>query len=214
MAGIRKRRETGSPARDRSLRGAFSGTPSMEAVRGWVEDANAGFVAEHDPVDLPPTPRMALAVVACMDCRLTGRLDEALGLRPGDAYVIRVAGNTVAGSDDVTRSVAIAVLEMGVRNILVVGHTGCGMTRIDPLAFSEKMSARGVSRFALGFQPLREWLGLFRDEARNVHDTIEKIRTSPAIPRDVAVAGALIDTATCELTWLETTEPSDRAARP
>lgn len=177
---------------------------SMESIRERLQEANAAYVEEHEAEEnLPRAPRLSLAVVACMDARLTGRLEPALGLNPGDAVVVRVAGNTIAGTDDVSRSLAVAVFEQGVRYVLVVGHTDCGMTRVEPLGFSERLSERGISRFALGAVPLREWLGIFRDEVQNVRDTVQKLRCAPMLPKDVQIAGALMDVHTGELTWLQ-----------
>lgn len=176
---------------------------TLESIRQHIADANADYVARHKPLEIAAAPRMGLAVVACMDSRLTGRLEAALGLRPGDAAMIRVAGNTVAGTDDLTRSLVIATVEQGVRTILVVGHTDCAASAMDPLAFGERLSDRGVRRFALGPVPLREWLGLFRDVAQNVRDTVRRLQEAPALPKDVQVIGALFDIRTAELTWLD-----------
>ncbi len=179
------------------------GDLAPEDLQRRLGDANAAYVAAHARTAIPSTPRLGLAVVACMDCRLTGRLEDALGLRPDDAVVIRVAGNTAAGTDDLTRSLVIAVVEQKVRTILVVGHTDCALASIEPLAFRERLSERRVSRLALGTQPLREWLGLFPDVAQNVRDTVAKLRQTPALPRDVRVLGALMEVQTGELTWLD-----------
>lgn len=177
--------------------------PSMLEIRRRMGDANAAYVAAYGEEKLPVNPRLKLAVVTCVDCRLTARLDEALGLQPGDAVVIRIAGSTFGGTDDVTRSLAVAIFSQGVRNILVVGHTHCGVARIDPLLFEEEMARRGVSRMSVGIIPLRDWLGIFAGEALNVREMVRKLRLAPLIPNDVEIAGALFDTETAELTWLE-----------
>jgi carbonic anhydrase len=179
------------------------GAVTMSAIRRRVSEANAAHVAAHAPLALTRIPRLSLAVVTCVDCRLTGRLDAALGLRPGDAVVIRVAGNTFGGTDDLSRSLAAVVFDQGIRIILVVGHTECGVARIDPLSFGESVAARGVSRMALGAMPLREWLGMFRDEAENVRETVRRIRSAALFPKDVEVAGALFHVRTAEITWLD-----------
>ncbi len=183
---------------------AEPGEPAdLEGIRRRIAAANAAYVEEMAEVDLPPEPRLALAVVACVDCRLAGRLEDALGLRPGDAVMIRVAGNTFGGTDDLTRSLAVAVFTQGVRSILVVGHTDCGLTRIDPMEFRDRLYARGVSTFAMGGFMTREWLGVFSDADENVRDTVRRLRAAPILPKDVQVAGAVIDTRTGALSWVD-----------
>jgi len=70
---------------------------------------------------VPPEPRLKLAVVTCMDARLD--VFKLLGLRPGDAHVIRNAGGVV--SDDVIRSLAVSQERLGTREVMVVHHTEC-----------------------------------------------------------------------------------------
>ncbi|MBI3948126.1 MAG: carbonic anhydrase [Armatimonadetes bacterium] len=195
-------------AKSHSTRAARDSGPadapeSMDSIRQRLSEANAAYTRRHEPLTLPGAPRLALAIVACVDPRLTGRLEPMLGLKPGDATMVRVAGNTIGGTDDISRSLAVAVFEQGVRYVVVVGHTDCGVAKVEPLEFAERLSERGISRFALGALPLREWLGVFRNEAQNVRDTVQKLRTAPMLPKDVAVAGALLDVHTGELTWLD-----------
>jgi len=91
----------------------------------WPEAGDAG------PAD-PAAPRRRLAVVCCMDCRV----DPAalLGLRPGDAHVLRNAGARV--TPDVVRSLAASQHLLGTRQIVVLGHTDCrGLEKAgDPFA--------------------------------------------------------------------------------
>ena len=76
----------------------------------------------HDAM-APVTPRLRLAIVTCMDARLMP--PDALGLQPGDAHIIRNAGGRV--TDDVLRSLAVSCAVLGVRRIVVIPHTQCGM---------------------------------------------------------------------------------------
>jgi carbonic anhydrase len=66
-------------------------------------------------------PRRRLVVITCMDARIDPL--AVLGLRLGDANVIRNAGATV--SDDVLRSLGAAVSKLGVVRAVVMGHTDC-----------------------------------------------------------------------------------------
>jgi len=73
--------------------------------------------------NLSARPMERLAVVTCMDARID--VFGMLGLRIGDAHVIRNAGGTV--TSDVIRSLAISQRKLGTRDVIVVAHTGCGM---------------------------------------------------------------------------------------
>jgi carbonic anhydrase len=107
--------------------------------RAWTPDRLAGRPPAHATTETDPpgttdpgTPRRRLAVLCCMDCRL----DPAalLGLRPGDAHILRNAGARV--TPDVVRSLAASQHLLGTRQIVVMGHTDCrGLERAgDPFA--------------------------------------------------------------------------------
>ena len=85
---------------------------------------NESYVAEFgDKADLPLPPAAKTAVVACMDARLN--VYGALGLKEGDAHVIRNAGGVV--TDDAIRSLAISQRLLGTEEIILIHHTDCGM---------------------------------------------------------------------------------------
>ena len=85
--------------------------------------ANRRYAAGFDAGDLAGAPARNAAVVTCMDARIDPY--RVLGLRPGDAHVIRNAGGVV--TDDVLRSLTISQRLLGTREIVVIQHTGCGM---------------------------------------------------------------------------------------
>ena len=91
----------------------------------------AGRTVEPRVARLRAAPRLQVAVVACMDARLM--VDDLLGLRPGDAHVIRNAGGII--TDDVLRSLAISQRRLGTREVVVIRHTDCGMLGFDDGAF-------------------------------------------------------------------------------
>jgi carbonic anhydrase len=156
-------------------------------------------------------PRKHLAVVTCMDCRLLEMFEPALGLQRGDAVELRTAGATISqperlgAANDLIRSLAGAIYLLGVREVLVVGHTQCGLSRVDPAALSDAMQALGVDptqlieREHLGdLQGLVNWVGAFSDVHLNVQEVVEVIRTSPYLPR-IPVHGLVIDITTGKL---------------
>src|SRR5262245_25510665 len=84
---------------------------------------NDAYVASFASGDLPMPPGKPVAVLACMDARLN--VYGALGLREGDAHVIRNAGGVV--TDDAIRSLLISQRLLGTREIILIHHSDCGM---------------------------------------------------------------------------------------
>ena len=153
----------------------------------WVEERNR-------PVTKVPAKRIAL--FTCMDTRLVEFLEPAMGLKRGDAKVIKSAGNTmVEDGGEVIRSLVVAVHALGCEEIYVIGHEDCGMSQIDEAELERKMRERGVPQAAIdSLQPgLHRWLGAFHDLHGNVRQVTEHIRNSPLIPNDVPVHGLMFD---------------------
>ena len=161
--------------------------------------ANEAYISRGGRGGPPLGSSPKLVVVACDDARLTGLLEPALGLDPGEATVIRNAGGTItAGDDSVMRSVAAAVYAHGVRCVAVVGHSDCKMAG-DSRPFIDGMSRAGVARSSLGGRDLREWLGLFGSVETNVRTIIQTLKESPALPAGIDLYGLWIDSATGKL---------------
>src|SRR3970040_1195187 len=88
-----------------------------------AQQANAAYASSFALGHLTLPPAKQLAVVTCMDARLT--IEPMLGLRTGDAHVIRNAGGLV--TDDALRSLILSHKLLGTETILVIEHTDCGM---------------------------------------------------------------------------------------
>jgi carbonic anhydrase len=141
-------------------------------------DNNAAYVSTFDQADLPRPPARKLAVLACMDARLDPA--KVLGLQEGDAHVIRNAGGVV--SDDALRSLAISQNLLGTEAIILIHHTDCGMLTFTDEDFAQKLEDE------TGERP--EWRAhAFEDLETNVRDSIDKIKTSPFVPRTDNVKG-------------------------
>jgi carbonic anhydrase len=167
---------------------------------------------------LPPighAPRKQLAVITCMDCRLVQVFEPALGLQRGDAVELRTAGATISQNEregaenDLIRSLAGAVYLLGVREVLVVGHTECGLANVQPAALTASMQALGVNPNDLiehehlgDVQGLMRWLGAFSDVHVNVSEVVQVIRNSPYLPK-LPVHGLVIDIHTGKLEVVE-----------
>ena len=137
---------------------------------------------------LPVPPSRHVAVVACMDARLD--VYSLLGLRPGEAHVIRNAGGAV--TDDVIRSLAISQRLLGTSEILLVHHTECGM-----LTFTDDEFRKAIED-ETGIRPT--WAAeAFADVDGDVRQSIARIKTSPFLPHTDRVHGYVFDVATGRL---------------
>jgi carbonic anhydrase len=146
------------------------------------------YAASFDKGDLPLPPARKVAVVACMDARLTP--SALLGLQEGDAHVIRNAGGVV--TDDAIRSLAISQLLLGTEEIILIHHTDCGM-----LTFTDDEFKRSVQD-DVGLKP--QWAAeAFPDLDEDVRQSIARIKASPFIPRKDAVRGFVYDVETGRL---------------
>ena len=144
-------------------------------------------------------PDKKLAVLSCMDTRLSVLLQEALGLRNGDAKIIKNAGAVIPSPwDSAMRSLIVAVYELGVNEIMVVAHTTCGACHMSFGHFKEEMLRRGVpeSELLRSDVDLDSWLEGFHDTEKSVRDTVSTIVNHPLIPSDVTVRGFIIDSET------------------
>ena len=147
-------------------------------------------------------PDKKLAVLSCMDTRLSVLLQDALGLKNGDAKIIKNAGAIVPSMwDSAMRSIIVAVYELGVTEIMVVAHTNCGACHMSFAHFKEEMLRRGISEIELSRSDidLDAWLEGFHDTEKSVRDTVAAIVNHPLLPRDVSVRGFIIDSATGQL---------------
>lgn len=100
----------------------------MELDTGPSTEQALSAAARHAASFRPARGTSArMAVVACMDRRLD--VMDLFGLRAGEAYIIRNAGGVL--TQDVRRSLAIAQSQLGVKDIVLVHHTDCGMLGLD-----------------------------------------------------------------------------------
>ena len=151
-------------------------------------------------------PDKKLAVLSCMDTRLSILLQEALGLENGDAKIIKNAGAVIPSLwDSAMRSLIVAVYELGVEEIMVVAHTTCGACHMSFHHFKDLMLERGIPESELSREDidLDEWLEGFHDTEKSVRGTVETIVRHPLIPSDVTVRGFIIASVTGELTEVQ-----------
>ena len=176
-----------------------------------IIEFNKTFVASkaYEQYVTDKYPDKRLAVLSCMDTRLTELLPAALGLKNGDAKIIKNAGGLVISPfDSALRSLIVAIYELGVEEIMVVAHTGCGACHMSYDHFHHEMIARGVTDETLDTVrhcgiDLDKWLEGFKDTPESVRKTVDTIKTHPLVPRDVTVRGFIIDSTTGALEEIE-----------
>jgi carbonic anhydrase len=137
---------------------------------------------------LPLPPSRHVAVVACMDARLN--VYAILGLKDGEAHVIRNAGGVI--TDDEIRSLTISQRLLGTQEIILIHHTDCGM-----LTFTDDGFKASIQQDT-GIKP--EWAAeAFPDLDEDVRQSINRIKASPFIPQKGSVRGFVFDVATGKL---------------
>jgi carbonic anhydrase len=149
---------------------------------------NATYAASFDKGELPLPPARHVAVVACMDARLS--VYGVLGLKEGEAHVIRNAGGVV--TDDEIRSLAISQRLLGTTEIILIHHTDCGMLTFSDDEFKAAIEAE------VGIKP--EWAAeAFSDLDADVRQSIARIKASPFIPRKESIRGFVYEVETGRL---------------
>lgn len=141
-------------------------------------------------------PNRHLALFTCMDTRLVDFLGPAMGIKRGEVKVIKNAGNSITSSFASTiRSLLVAIFELDVKEIMVVGHFDCGIAHTTSKELIQKMLSRGISLDAIKMieSELESWLDQFNNPVYNVMTVVRKIRSNPLIPKDVPVHGLIFD---------------------
>jgi len=166
---------------------------------------NRGFVAGkgYEKHITDKYPEKKVAVLSCMDTRLSVLLQEALGLKNGEAKIIKNAGAVIPSPwDSAMRSLIVAIYELGVEEIMVVAHTTCGACHMHFSHFKDEMLKRGITAEALERTDvdLDAWLEGFHDTEQSVRNTVASIVDHPLIPADITVRGFIIDSVTGALT--------------
>jgi len=163
--------------------------------RALAGDATAGLRPSEHADALP------VVALSCLDARLNPVLPEVLGI-PEEAFLwVRNAGNVVTGPfSDVVRSLALACLADGAREILILGHTDCRVARQTLMSLLDRLAALGIARDRLP-EDLQGCFRLFGSEVHNLHLACEVVRQSPLISPQVPVHGLMVDLETGRLDW-------------
>src|SRR5579864_493734 len=155
---------------------------------------NDGYARSFDKGNLPMPPAKRLAVLACMDARLD--VHRILGLKEGDAHVIRNAGGVA--TDDAIRSLVISQRLLGTNEIVLLHHTDCGMLTFKDDEVKAKIESE------VGIRPAFA-LEAFGDLEADVRQSIARIEASPFIPNKSSVRGFVYDVKTGRLSEVRVT---------
>jgi carbonic anhydrase len=125
-------------------------------------------------------------VVTCIDSRIDPL--AALGMHAGDVMILRNAGGRV--TDDVIRTLVLATTVLDVDRILIMPHTRCRMADVDEAALHRDIRSRhGIDTRSLEFRTVPDQVAALRDD-------VTRVRASPFLRPEVAVAGGIYDVAT------------------
>lgn len=151
--------------------------------------ANTTFAESFVDEGVPGRAARGLAVVTCMDSRIEPL--RMLGLRNGDAKILRTAGARV--TDDVLRSLVLAHHLLGVERVMVVAHTDCGMTKAtDDEVHATILERSGVDSRSLEFRTIADPVATLRDD-------VQRVRSLHYLPDGMPVLGAVYDVRTGRL---------------
>ena len=172
---------------------------------------NRAFVAQngYEKYVTNKYPDKKIAIVTCMDTRLLKFLPAALGLKNGDVKMIKNAGGTVTHPfGSVMRSLLVAIYELGVEEVMIIGHTDCGAQHMDSEVMLRHIKEHGVSDEKIELMKycnvdLHSWLSGFDNVEQSVRGSVRLVRNHPLVPDDVVVRGFIINSVTGELTEYE-----------
>lgn len=168
---------------------------------------NKNFVAnkEYEEYITTSTPKKKMAILSCMDARLTELLPKAMNIKNGDAKIIKDAGATVVHPfGSVIRSILVAIYEFGAEDVFVVAHKSCGMSELNTKEFVEKMIDRGIKKETIDILnnsgvDVEKWLHGFDSVEESVKESVKMIKNHPLLPKEIRVHGLIMDPKTGEL---------------
>ncbi|GEL19175.1 beta-class carbonic anhydrase [Pseudonocardia asaccharolytica] len=152
-----------------------------ELVRRY--EAGGGKLAAANAEGLAVPPSLRTALLTCMDSRID--TFALFGLTLGEVHVLRNAGGVV--TDDVIRSLTISQRKLETRDVVVVQHTGCGLTMFSDDDFCEELATE------VGMRP--PWrTHAFREPALSVRRDMAQLRHDPFLLPETRVRGFVLDT--------------------
>lgn len=177
------------------------------SIMSRILDYNATFVDQKEYQEFHTTkyPDKKLVILTCMDTRLLELLPKAMGLRNGDAKIIKNAGAVVSHPfGSIMRSILVAIYELKAEEVCIIGHHGCGMVGLQSSSILEAAQKNGVSEDRIhtlsnaGID-LSAWLTGFQCVEESVANSVHLIKNHPLMPNHIAVHGLVIHPETGKL---------------
>lgn len=158
-----------------------------------VVEANSKFVSSFEDEHLTGTARKGLAIVTCMDSRITPL--AVVGMKSGDAKILRNAGARV--TDDVLRTLVLATYLLAVDRVLVMPHTDCRMASGDEESIHASIESKhGINTRSVEFK-------MVTDQRAALAADVASIRAYSILPKKLVVAGAIFDVHTGKLELID-----------
>ena len=155
--------------------------------------SNARYAAHFTGLGLGGRAARGLAIVTCMDSRIEPL--GVVGMRPGDAKILRNAGGRV--TDDVLRTLVLAVYLLDVTRVLVMPHTRCRMAGSSEEQIHALISERHhIDTRSIEFRTVT-------DQGAALRLDLQRIRSFPLLPTGLVVGGAMYDVDTGRLSPIE-----------
>ena len=140
---------------------------------------NQRYAAHFALAGVPARAAKEFALVTCMDSRIEPL--AMLGLRPGDAKILRNAGGRV--STDVLRSLILATRLLGVQRIAVMQHTDCALAGRSDDQIRSDLAATADAR-------VEEWeFWAMPDPDAALREDVEAVRNCGLLSPGVTVEG-------------------------
>ncbi|KAF2429761.1 carbonate dehydratase [Tothia fuscella] len=151
-------------------------------IQEHLEKTNKEYASNFTQGHLALPPAKKYLILTCMDARIDPA--SAFGITLGDAHVIRNAG---ASARDALRSLIISQQLLGTREIILIKHTGCGMS-----TFKDE-DAHAVVKKNVGDEAAKSIEDLkflaFPDLEQGVRDDLEFLKRHAAIPEEITLSG-------------------------
>ncbi len=148
-----------------------------------IFNANAEYANTFKSSALTGRAAKELAIVTCMDSRIDPL--RVVGMRPGDAKILRNAGARV--TDDVLRTLILATHLLNVKRVLVMPHTDCRMASgTEDQVHQAIFDASGVDTRSIEIRTVT-------DQKVALEKDVLRIQTYPLLPKELEVVGAIFD---------------------
>lgn len=192
------------------------GIPVSQLLAG-----NAAYVRARCGVPpLSPIPAEGVIILTCMDVRIDPH--GCFGLAPGSAHILRNAGARV--TEDMVRSIVVSTKLMGTDQVIILGHTHCGLASVSNQELGELVAAS----FETARQEGGRWVVdgrnngalaargydfcAIQDVEQSVASDVFRTRWHPMLPPNLRVDGFVLDVMTGDVKHVAS--GGDFAAQP